>query len=139
MKVCPKCKSIYPEDKKFCKACGLELIVSSELAKPNDDYFYFGILALFIPIINLFNKLLYKIFLVSWGRDNIVQMVESIGFRLSYIFIFILTYSIPILIAIKIKNVKLKYSIILLSVLIFIGEALSQLSVSLNWNNFWYR
>jgi len=130
---------MYPEDKKYCKTCGVELIVSSELTNPKDDYFYFGIISLFIPIINLLHKLLYKVFLVSWGGDNVAQMYESISFRLSNIFIYMLTYSIPILIAVKIKNVKLKYSIILLSVLIFIGEALSQLSVSLNWNNFWYR
>ena len=138
MKTCPKCKTEYPDDKMFCKTCGLELVKST-----SSDYYdytkYFGILALFIPISNLLWKVMNKIFLLTMGNQGYSNMYESTGYRVSNVIIYAMSYSIPVLIGLKVKNTALKIIVISLSGIFFVLEALSQISRSLNWNDFWFR
>lgn len=134
MKICPKCNIENTDDKKFCKTCGSELVISTSL-KQKDNNIYFGILALLIPINILFNKIIYKILMVNWGESNSFPLL----FILNNIFYTCLLYSIPILIALKIKNIYLKIFTISLSSLIFILQILSQFPNTFDWNDFWYK
>ncbi|MGE5458677.1 MAG: hypothetical protein ACM3RX_10020 [Methanococcaceae archaeon] len=140
MKICTKCNLEYTNDKKFCKACGSELTESqvaiSETPK-DKTYIYLGFIALLVPISTLIWKIHQKIFVMAFNHD-FAKMYESMEFRISTVFIFLIYYSVPVLIALKIKNNPLKLFIISLTGIVFILEGLGQVSRTLNWNTFWF-
>jgi hypothetical protein len=76
---------------------------------------------------------------MAYGIEGNFNMHESSGYRMGTVIFYAITYSIPLFIGLKVKNTMLKIIVISLSGIFFILEALSQISRSLNWNNFWFR
>lgn len=133
---CPKCNSVNEPSARFCKNCGWDLTATA-LPVKNENYLYFGIIALMFPILLLLFRIHHKIYLLLYNQDDYYKMYDTISYKVTSSFLSLIWFSLPILIVVKIKNMGIKIVVIVLCAAFFVMELLAQLNIY-NWNDFWY-
>lgn len=125
---CPKCNSENEAASKFCKYCGWDL-TKTHTPVSDEGYSYVGIIALMFPVMDLIMKIHQKIFITIFGYG-------SIFFKSTNLLLNVIWFALPVLLVIRLKNLGIKLSVIILSSILLLFHLLA-ISDVYNWYTFW--
>jgi len=130
MKTCKKCNISYPDESKYCKNCGSELLSEQSGNAENNNIRYLSILALLLPMMEILYRINIKI-LIS------VNGLYGVPAKISVTIINLISLALPVLIVIKMKNSALKIATIILCAILFILHVLANFDIY-NWDKWFY-